>query len=936
MNENNIIIKITSEADLSDAQLQMRELTEKARQYEEQMKALTKSENEEMEAVKARVKTGKEDASILEDVTRTYREKKKVLSENITANKRNIESIRNEVKAYNQATSGGKRMSATLEDLRDRLSKLEEAGDATSDEFINLSIQAAKLQDQIGDTQQRISILASDTMVLDAAMSAGSGLTGAFTTATSAMSLLGGESEDLEKAFYKAQASITMLNGVQSVANALNKDSAINVALSTKMHSLQSVALAKEAVAAGTATKAQKLLNAVMKLNPFGLILTAITAVISLFMVFGGELEEIGRKIRALFDGIAGFFSKSYEANRKAQIALENYEKTQTRVNMRLNYLNIKHAEDLHAIDEAEKEALTSAKKRHAGTLEMSKIELKYLKNRRDETLKYVNEAIKANNVAVEQAKNVVVAKKAALAQAKGVSKVTEATKELEEAQKTYYDLVQAGIDLDEQRNSAKQSVIDAEQNIANERIAIRRQTEQVLIDTMADGMDKELKQLKFNYEQQLKEAGNNKALRKAIEDKMGKEETEIRRRYAIEASKQYVESLRIEADADQFNLEKRMAYYHADADAKLTALDENKRGTQEYANAEAEIYDELANRINSINEQMAANLTSQYELAVKKAQDVVNDPMGGEKFGALDALYEAQTALFGQQKAELEQLYSNSTISYQEYSDRLYEIEKSRIDAEIALQQEKMQIVADTFSQTIETIQGVSDVVFEAIGVATQKQMDDLEKYYTTDAEEAAKDANKKYLTEKQYEKKKAELQLKQQRMNKASAIFNILISTAQAIMTTLAQLGATPWGISSAAIAGAMGAAQVAVASAKPLPQYAKGRKGGQGEYALVGEKGPELMYVPSGASIVPNDKLNTPELWSRFGVPELPFADTLKYTPLALSIDYEKLGRAVAGNIPQQKQVVVNVDKNGVTVTNGLSTRTYANAKYSGQWR
>jgi hypothetical protein len=52
-------------------------------------------------------------------------------------------------------------------------------------------------------------------------------------------------------------------------------------------------------------------------------------------------------------------------------------------------------------------------------------------------------------------------------------------------------------------------------------------------------------------------------------------------------------------------------------------------------------------------------------------------------------------------------------------------------------------------------------------------------------------------------------------------------------------------------------------------------------------------------------------------------------------ALNIDYDRLGKAVAANIPQQKAVSVNVDRNGVTIIDNGNRRTYLNHKYAGSW-
>ena len=69
--------------------------------------------------------------------------------------------------------------------------------------------------------------------------------------------------------------------------------------------------------------------------------------------------------------------------------------------------------------------------------------------------------------------------------------------------------------------------------------------------------------------------------------------------------------------------------------------------------------------------------------------------------------------------------------------------------------------------------------------------------------------------------------------------------------------------------------GAAHLAAVIATPLPQYAKGRKGGKAEHAIVGEIGqeaivttdgkvtltpstPSLAYIPQGADVIPHNEL------------------------------------------------------------------------------
>ncbi|HEY9543683.1 hypothetical protein [Prevotella sp.] len=57
------------------------------------------------------------------------------------------------------------------------------------------------------------------------------GLAGAATIATGVMGLLGTKNEDVERAILKVQSALGILNGVQSLANTLNKDSILMLKL---------------------------------------------------------------------------------------------------------------------------------------------------------------------------------------------------------------------------------------------------------------------------------------------------------------------------------------------------------------------------------------------------------------------------------------------------------------------------------------------------------------------------------------------------------------------------------------------------------------------------------------------------------------------------------------------------------------------------------
>lgn len=113
--------------------------------------------------------------------------------------------------------------------------------------------------------------------------------------------------------------------------------------------------------------------------------------------------------------------------------------------------------------------------------------------------------------------------------------------------------------------------------------------------------------------------------------------------------------------------------------------------------------------------------------------------------------------------------------------------------------------------------------------------------------------------LTKKQIEiqrqaaEKERAIKRKQAILDKANALIQITINTAQGISKALAQGGI--FGEALAALVAAAGAAQAAIVASTPIP-YRKGSKdtGAKGHMALVGEDGPEFTYMPAHSKVIP----------------------------------------------------------------------------------
>lgn len=147
--------------------------------------------------------------------------------------------------------------------------------------------------------------------------------------------------------------------------------------------------------------------------------------------------------------------------------------------------------------------------------------------------------------------------------------------------------------------------------------------------------------------------------------------------------------------------------------------------------------------------------------------------------------------------------------------------------------QQEKNEEAAEEEKGRIEDLVN-SGVISTEVGEARKRA-----------AEQTTADKNK------ELEKQKAEIQQKQAKWDKANSIIQATIVTSLAVTKALPNFVV-------AAMVAAMGAAQIAMIAAQPIPKYAKGTKDKShpGGLAIVGDGGKrEVILTDSGAYITPS---------------------------------------------------------------------------------
>lgn len=128
---------------------------------------------------------------------------------------------------FNKIQNSSAPLQRKLKDIKNLMAQLNLSGDSNSPIYNQMAQAAGNYADAIGDARNATNRFASDTMNLEAGISALQGIAAAGSIATGVMGLFGTKNEEVERAILKVQSAIAILNGVQSIANILNKDSVL-------------------------------------------------------------------------------------------------------------------------------------------------------------------------------------------------------------------------------------------------------------------------------------------------------------------------------------------------------------------------------------------------------------------------------------------------------------------------------------------------------------------------------------------------------------------------------------------------------------------------------------------------------------------------------------------------------------------------------------
>lgn len=222
----------------------------------------------------------------------------------------------------------GKSLRTELMSLTQQMAQLRIEGKANSEEYKQMAERAGTLKDAMMDATAEVKNMGSDTRNLDSVMGAASVARGGLGAFAGTMALLGANSEGASKAQKVLAGVIGIITGLTAVQNALQKQSALMIALRTLRTKLftkslqeETAATAEHTAAMGADAAATQAATAATSGFKKALIATGIGALVVLVGELAAHWKEIANAI-----GLADDESDKYFEDMKK--GLENLEKT--------------------------------------------------------------------------------------------------------------------------------------------------------------------------------------------------------------------------------------------------------------------------------------------------------------------------------------------------------------------------------------------------------------------------------------------------------------------------------------------------------------------------------------------------------------------------------------------------------------------------------
>ena len=463
-----------------------------------------------------------------------------------------------------------------LKAMTNELNNMKLAGLEGTEAYKKLHAEAAELKDTIADTNASLKAAGSDTKTFDGLISGAQGLAGAFAVAQGAAGLFGDENKDLEKALLKVNAAMAILQGLQAVAETLNKDSAFSVVFLSNARKAdvvategQIAATAAQAVAMNGASLAAKALRLSLSAIGIGLIISLVAYLIANLDSLKKSMEKLlpaGVSVAGTFDKLKSVFvgvgtalveyiiapfkiaialiteglDGAVEQAKKSYNVVDNYNKgyRQQEINNAKNHARDLKRERLEQWDNAIKIAEAEGKDTYATRSKWYKNKIALAKQEGEDTKDLLQEAAE-----FEARHRGDMAKKAADAAKKAAD---EAKKQREKEQREAEEAAKKALEFKKAQDALlikytdeinKANISKIQDEYEREREAIRTEAANKIRDLQKDGAKRaDVLEKQAELIKSINEDANNRLLE--LEKKHNEEKTKLR----LEGEKMIVE----------------------------------------------------------------------------------------------------------------------------------------------------------------------------------------------------------------------------------------------------------------------------------------------------------------------------------------------------------------------------------------------------------
>lgn len=719
----------------------------------------------------------------------------------------------NELAAQNKKnTKEFKTLSGQLRALKNEISLLEQAGQEGSAAFIKLATQAARLEDQIGDTRERIKVLASDTFAFDALVDGTQSVVAGFQIAEGAAALFGVENEKLQETMVRLNALLNIQNGLQQVATFVTGQSAAKLALLSAAQKVNAVATNLTSAAyrglgltVTASSTAFKVLRGAIISTGIGALIVGVGLLVQKFIEFqesaqksSAELERYKAAIKGADDAIQTFKDAQRDASDRIALATKKVTREQLdqrdaiaeqgkaftqaaapilreqqRIQESISESNNRIAAQRNALEAAKQSGAESAPLRIASATEALNSELEA--NAQLNAQAAATEA-KLTNLKTQYRGTIVKVTEAFAAEEKANKKNNKAKKETQKIDEVLIglqnQLAQAKIrqlEATPGTDAALQASLDV---IEAEELIAARQTQNEIEKTLIFKKgETDRAAFRDEFDRKRKEAALNTQIELARIAQLGAEEGT---KAELDATNKLVqlnadklklqaetqeERIRIQKEADKEIEANTKAFYEKEAE-----LARNARVAQ------------LENEIANTKEFSKERLKKQNELIRFNAEELAATKKTAEE-----------------KKKILDDAEREITKNTQEFS------------------KQRTQFIIDSFNQ-------VSGAIFDIVNSSLQKQITNEEKSREFLLKNTELTEEQKAAIIADSDNKIREIKRKQAINDKAAALFSIFLNTAKAVTENLKNPAL-------AIAAGIAGAAQAAAVAARPIPEFRHG---------------------------------------------------------------------------------------------------------------